>query len=67
MSADIAIVLTGYPRLSEPFIAQEIRGLEKAGLKIQIVSLRHPYDAATHPIHDEIEAGVTYLPEYLHN
>ena len=67
MSGKIAFVLKGYPRLSETFIAQEIRGLEKAGLDIEIVSLRHPYDPATHPVHDEITAPVRYLPEYLHN
>ncbi len=63
----IAIILKGYPRLSETFIAQELRGLEKAGFKLQLVSLRHPTDKHTHPVHDEIEAGVTYLPEYLHD
>ena len=67
MTARIAFVLKGYPRLSETFIAQEIRGLERAGLDIRIISLRHPYDGATHPIHAEIEAEVSYLPEYLHD
>ncbi len=62
----LCVVLKGYPRLSETFIAQEIRELERNGFNIQIVSLRHPYDPATHPIHDEITAEVLYLPEYLH-
>ena len=62
----LCVVLKGYPRLSETFIAQEIRELERNGYHIQIVSLRHPYDPATHPIHDEIRADVLYLPEYLH-
>lgn len=62
----LCVVLKGYPRLSETFIAQEIRELELSGFTVQIVSLRHPYDPATHPIHDEIEASVLYLPEYLH-
>ncbi|MGI9482436.1 MAG: colanic acid biosynthesis glycosyltransferase WcaL, partial [Hyphomicrobiales bacterium] len=44
MSGKVLFVLKGYPRLSETFIAQEIRGLEKAGLGIEIVSLRRPYD-----------------------
>ena len=66
MSDKIAFVLKGYPRLSETFIAQEILGLEKSGLDIDIVSLRHPYDPATHPVHAEIKAPVHYLPEYLH-
>ena len=63
---EIALVLKGYPRLSETFIAQEILGLEQRGLKIEIVSLRHPYDPTTHPIHGQISASVRYLPEYLY-
>ena len=66
MQPRIALLLKGYPRLSETFIAQEILGLEQAGLDLAIVSLRHPTDPVRHPIHDEIEAAVLYLPEYLH-
>lgn len=62
----IALVLKGYPRLSETFIAQEIHGLEQRGLALEIISLRHPYDPAVHPIHEQIEAPVRYLPEYLY-
>lgn len=61
----VGFVLKGYPRLSETFIAQEIRALEKRGLKTNIISLRHPTDKDRHPIHAEIEAPVAYLPEYL--
>ncbi len=61
----VAFVLKGYPRLSETFIAQEIRGLEKLGLDIRIVSLRPPREEQRHPVHSEIEAAVTYLPERL--
>lgn len=62
----VAVILKGYPRLSETFIAQEIRGLEQRGLQLELVSLRQPTDPTTHPIHAEIEAPVAYLPEYLH-
>ena len=62
----VAFVLKGYPRLSESFIAQEIAALEARGLDILIVSLRHPTDERTHPVHGEIRAGVLYLPEYLY-
>jgi glycosyltransferase involved in cell wall biosynthesis len=62
----IAFVLKGYPRLSETFIAQEILALERRGLDIVIVSLRHPTDKHIHPIHREIRAAVLYLPEYLY-
>lgn len=61
----VAVVLKGYPRLSETFVAQELLGLEARGHTIDIHSLRHPYDPTTHPIHDEIAAAVSYLPEYL--
>lgn len=61
----VAFVLKGYPRLSETFIAQEIAALERRGLDIHIVSLRHPAESRRHPVHDEIRAPVLYLPEYL--
>ncbi|HVC57622.1 MAG TPA: glycosyltransferase family 4 protein [Stellaceae bacterium] len=61
----VAFVLKGYPRLSETFIAQEILALERRGLAIDIVSLRHPTDRVGHPVHGQIRAPVLYLPEYL--
>lgn len=61
----VTFILKGYPRLSETFIAQEIKALEERGLAIDIVSLRRPTDPYSHPIHDEIKAPVAYLPEYL--
>jgi len=62
----IVLLLKGYPRLSETFIAQEILGLEKAGLEFDIVAMRKPTDSKRHPVHAEIKARVSYLPEYLH-
>ena len=61
----VAFILKGYPRLSETFIAQEIAALERRGLDILIVSLRHPTEARRHRLHDAIRAAVLYLPEYL--
>jgi glycosyltransferase involved in cell wall biosynthesis len=66
MGRVVAVVLKGYPRLSETFIAQEIRALERLGLDLRIVSLRHPTDAKRHAVHGEIRAPVSYLPEYLY-
>jgi len=62
----VAVVLKGYPRLSETFIAQELLGLQRRGLAFRIVSLRRPTDKAAHPVHDAITAPVDYLPEYLY-
>jgi glycosyltransferase involved in cell wall biosynthesis len=66
MPGRIAFILKGYPRLSETFIAQEILALERCGLEILIVSLRHPTDRSTHPVHGLIRAAILYLPEYLY-
>ncbi|MEJ8474009.1 glycosyltransferase family 4 protein [Roseibium algae] len=61
----IAVVVKGYPRLSETFIAQEILGLERRGIPILIVALRKPYDPFIHELHRQISAEVMYLPEYV--
>lgn len=66
MSRAIGIVLKGYPRLSETFIAQEIAALEGIGFDLRLVSLRRPTEAKRHPLHDLIRAPVLYLPEYLY-
>ncbi|WP_300037296.1 glycosyltransferase family 4 protein [uncultured Roseobacter sp.] len=63
--APLAVVVKGWPRLSETFIAQELVALEEAGLSFEIWSLRHPTDTKTHPLHDRLQAPVHYLPEYL--
>ena len=62
----IAVILKGWPRLSETFIAREIEALEARGLALSLWSLRHPTDAARHPAHERVAAPVVYLPEYLH-
>ena len=67
MKGTVAVIVKGYPRLSETFIAQELAGLERRGLALHIVSLRRPTDPARHPIHQEIAAPLHYLPEYLHD
>ncbi len=67
MRKKILVVLKGYPRLSETFIAQELLGLEKAGFDLTLISMRKPTDKKRHPVHDEIRARVVYLPEYLHD
>lgn len=64
--ARIAVVLKGYPRLSETFIAQELLALEARGLALALWSLRRPTDPARHPMHAAIRAPVSYLPEYLY-
>jgi glycosyltransferase involved in cell wall biosynthesis len=64
-STPIAFVLKGYPRYTETFVAQEILALEKRGLNIRIYSQRST-GLGRHPVHDEIKAPITYLPEYMY-
>ncbi len=66
MAGRTAVILKGYPRLSETFIAQELLGLERCGHRLVLYSMRAPRDSKRHPVHDEIAAPVIYLPEYLH-
>ena len=61
----IGVVVKGWPRLSETFIAQELRALEQRGLRLRLYSLRHPTDRKVHALNRAVAAPVTYLPEYL--
>jgi len=63
--ARTAVVVKGYPRLSETFIAQELHALQERGQNQIIVSLRRPTDTRVHPVHRRIAAPRLYLPEYL--
>lgn len=65
-AAPLAVIVKGWPRLSETFIAQELLALEQSGQQFDIWSLRFPTDKKTHPLHEKIAAKVRYLPEYLH-
>jgi glycosyltransferase involved in cell wall biosynthesis len=59
------MVLKGYPRISETFIANEILLLEELGLRIRIFSMRHPREEFWHDIVSRIRARVDYLPTEL--
>ncbi len=61
----LGMILKGYPRISETFISNEIRLLEKLGFKIHLFSMRQPRESFTHDSVKEIQATVDYLPETL--
>lgn len=58
----IAYVLKRYPRLSETFILNEVRALERLGTKLHIFSLMQAERSLAHPTVQEVHALVTYLP-----
>lgn len=61
----LAIVVKGFPRLSETFIARELAALEARGLAFSLHALRHPGGDADLTGYRP-SCGVHYLPEYLH-
>ncbi len=65
-SLRLAVIVKGYPRLSETFITQELLALEQSGFAIDIWALRHPTDGATHGLNRKVRAKPLYLPEYLY-
>ena len=62
----LAVVLKGWPRLSETFIAQELVALQSRGLRFDVWSMRRPTDKKRHGLHEALKAKVRYLPEYLY-
>lgn len=61
----LAIVVKGFPRLSETFVARELTGLEARGISFSLHALRRPGgDAAL--VENTVRARPHYLPEYLH-
>lgn len=62
----LAIVVKGWPRLSETFIAQELVALEDRGIGFELWSMRRPTDKKRHDLHHALRAKVNYLPEYLY-
>jgi len=61
----LGMVLKGYPRISETFISNEIRLLERLGFSIRIISMRAPREKFRHASVDEITAPVDYLPSEI--
>ena len=57
----LGVVLKGWPRLSETFIAQELRALERRGLRLRLFSLRHPTDRRVHAL-NRARRGTGRLP-----
>lgn len=62
----LAIVVKGFPRLSETFIARELEALEQRGLDFSLHALRNP-DKDAPLTRYGVKTACAYLPEYLHH
>ena len=58
----IAYVMKRYPRLSETFILNEIRAMERLGARLHLFSLLQPEPPPHHPMVAEIAAPLTAPP-----
>ena len=64
MEPKLAVVVKGFPRLSETFVARELAALEARGISFSLHALRNPgADAAL--VDNPVRAQPQYLPEYL--
>ncbi len=61
----VAYIMKRYPRLSETFILNEIRAMERLGAELHIFSLLPPEPPPHHPMVAEVEAPVHVLPPHL--
>jgi glycosyltransferase involved in cell wall biosynthesis len=61
-AGSIAYLLTGFPRLSETFIASEIHRLEQQGLPLRLFVLKRDEEHEPHPVVGRIAARPAYLP-----
>jgi glycosyltransferase involved in cell wall biosynthesis len=62
----LAVVVKGFPRLSETFIARELAALEARGVDFTLHALRHPGPDAK-LVDNRVRATPRCLPEYLHD
>lgn len=58
----VGYVVKSYPRFSQTFIVNEILAHERAGLDIEIFSLRSPRNEPRHASVTRVRAPATYLP-----
>lgn len=59
----VGYVVKRYPRFSETFVVNEILAHERAGVEIDVFSLRTPTDAHFQDKLAQVRAAVAYLPE----
>src|SRR5919197_887593 len=64
----VAYVLRSYPRLSQTFIVDEIRALERLGVNICIFAITEPREPVVQPEVADVRAPVVYLdrPDRTH-
>lgn len=62
-STDLAVLVNGFPRLSETFVLHELLELERRGLRLHLFAVRRPAEVVQQEALSELQATVEYLPE----
>ncbi len=60
--ASVCMVVKRYPRLSETFILNEMRALERCGIRLHVVSLLDPETGVVQSNVADVRASVSYFP-----
>jgi glycosyltransferase involved in cell wall biosynthesis len=62
-TTDLAVLVNGFPRLSETFVLHELLELERRGLRLHVLALRRPDEVVQQDALSELRATVEYLPD----
>jgi glycosyltransferase involved in cell wall biosynthesis len=60
---DLVVLVNGFPRLSETFVLHELLELERQGVRLQVIALRHPEESVVQEATGRLRAEVEYLPD----
>jgi glycosyltransferase involved in cell wall biosynthesis len=60
---DLVVLVNGFPRLSETFVLHELLELERQGVRLHVVALRHPEETVVQEATGRLQAEVEYLPD----
>jgi glycosyltransferase involved in cell wall biosynthesis len=62
-STDLAVLVNGFPRLSETFVLHELLELERRGVRLHLFAVRRPEEVVLQDALSELQTAVEYLPE----
>ena len=60
---DLAVLVNGFPRLSETFVLRELLDLERRGVRLIVFALTDPGEAVRQEALRELRARVEYVPD----
>ena len=60
---DLVVLVNGFPRLSETFVLHELLELERQGVRLHVIALRHPEETVVQEATGRLQAEVEYLPD----